>query len=332
MRQPLIAVTMGDPAGIGPEIVLQAVQSAAVRERCRPVIIGHAPTLERCARAIGLEGLQVVAVDEPAQAAAAPGRVDVISIEAPGLEDLKPGVVQAACGRAADNVIRTACALGLAGKVDAIATAPIQKEALRAAGVPHIGHTEMLAEYLSAAEPLTLFITGRMRIFFLSRHFSLRKAVDYVTRERVAHMLRLVHEQMTALGFQAPHIGVAALNPHASDGGLFGDEEAVHLIPAIADVRAEGIDACGPVGADSVFHQALEGQYDCVLSLYHDQGHIASKTRDFYGTVTATLGLSVLRTSVDHGTAFDIAWQGKAKSVSMEAAILAAVDLLTAGA
>lgn len=328
MDKPRIAVTMGDPAGIGPEIVLRAVQSAAVLERSRPVVVGHAETLRRCARAIGLPDGNIVAISEPAEAA--PGTVPVLSVEVPGLDAVQPGVVQAVCGQAADAFVRRACALGLAGAVDAISTAPIQKEALRAAGVPHVGHTEMLAAYLNAPEPLTLFLTGRLRIFFLSRHLSLRQAVDYVTRERVLRTLRGVHGAMTAFGFRNPRIAVAALNPHASDGGLFGDEEARHLAPAVADARANGIDAVGPIGADSVFHQALEGQYDCVLSLYHDQGHIASKTRDFYGTVTATLGLPVLRTSVDHGTAFDIAWQGKAKAVSMEAAILAAVDLLAA--
>ncbi|MDH7570330.1 MAG: 4-hydroxythreonine-4-phosphate dehydrogenase PdxA [Armatimonadota bacterium] len=330
MSTPRIAVTMGDPAGIGPEIVLKALQSPEVNGRCRPVVIGNTTILRRVADAIGLPGVEIVPVESPEQALPAAGRVHVISPPVAGLEGIQPGVVQAVCGKAADAFVRRACELGLAGQVDAICTAPIQKEALRAAGVPHVGHTEMLAEYLGAPDPLTLFLTGRLRIFFLSRHLSLRQAVDYVTRDRVLEMLRRVHQAMTDFGFAAPTIAVAALNPHASDGGLFGDEEAVHLIPAVEAARAEGIHAVGPIGADSVFHQALEGQYDCVLSLYHDQGHIASKTRDFYGTVTATLRLPVLRTSVDHGTAFDIAWQGKASAVSMEAAILAAVEMLAA--
>ncbi|HEX2999569.1 MAG TPA: 4-hydroxythreonine-4-phosphate dehydrogenase PdxA [Armatimonadota bacterium] len=328
MHKPRIAVTMGDPAGVGPEIVLRALQSETVAARCRPVVVGHPETLKRCAQAIGLGNLEIVSVSEPGDVETRPGRVVVVPVEVPGLEAMQPGVIQAVCGRAADAFVHRACELGLSGAVDAIATPPINKEALRAAGVPYIGHTEMLASYLNAPEPLTLFITGQMRIFFLSRHLSLRQAIDYITRERVFSMLRLVHTAMTDFGFPAPKIGVAALNPHASDGGLFGDEEARHLLPAVADARAAGIDAVGPIGADSVFNQALEGQFDCVLSLYHDQGHIAAKTRDFYGTVTATLGLPVLRTSVDHGTAFDIAWQGKANPVSMEAAILAAVDLL----
>ena len=167
-----------------------------------------------------------------------------------------------------------------------------------------------------------------MRIFFLSRHLSLREAVDYITEERLLAMIRRVDSAMRDLGFREPRIAVAALNPHASDGGQFGDEEARIISPAISRASSEGIAVIGPIGADSVFHQALEGRHDCVISLYHDQGHIAAKTRDFFRTVTATLGLPVLRTSVDHGTAFDIAWQGKANPVSMEAAILAACDLL----
>jgi len=323
-----LVVTLGDPAGIGPEIVLRALQSPTVKERCCPAVVGHLPTLQRCAQAIGLGGVELVAIEEPAQAQKYPGRIAVIPVEVPGLEGFQPGKVQAVCGRAAEAFVRRACELGLAGAADAITTAPIHKEALRAAGSPHVGHTEMLADYLGAPEPLTLFLTGKLRIFFLSRHLSLRQALDFITRERVLQTLRRVHRAMTEFGFPAPRIAVAALNPHASDGGLFGDEEAQHLSPAIAQAQAEGIDAVGPLSADSVFHQALEGHYDCVLSLYHDQGHIAAKTRDFHGTVTATLGLPVLRTSVDHGTAFDIAWQGKANPASLEAAILAAVDLL----
>lgn len=325
--RPRVAVTMGDPAGIGPEIVLRALQSPVVHQRCRAVVVGHAAILRRCAEAIGLKGVAVVPVEAVPQESR-PGRVDVFHVEVPGLEQMQPGKVQAVCGQASDVFVRRACELALSGAVDAIATAPIQKEALRAAGVPHVGHTEMLAHYLGATHPLTLFITGRLRIFFLSRHLSLRRALDEVTHARVLAMIRQVHQAMTELGFVKPRIAVAALNPHASDGGLFGNEEAEHLTPAVSDARAEGIHAVGPIPADSVFHQALEGHYDCVLSLYHDQGHIAAKTRDFYGTVTATLQLPVLRTSVDHGTAFDIAWQGKASPVSMEAAILAAADLL----
>lgn len=313
-KKPVIGLTIGDPAGIGPEIVLRAVGDVDVRRACRPVVIGHRGLLRKCADAIAapIEGVEIVHVDSP------------------GVEVIVPGVVSAEGGMAADAFVRRACELALAGEIDAICTAPINKESLRAAGIAHIGHTEMLAAYLGSPDPLTMFVTGNMRIFFLTRHLSLRAAVDRVTRPAVAAFIRRVNTAMKGLGFAAPRIGLAALNPHASDGGQFGDEEEKHLIPAARQAREEGIDVSDPIGADSVFAMALEGRFDCVISLYHDQGHIAAKTRDFHGTVTATLGLKVLRTSVDHGTAFDIAWQGRANPVSMRAAILAAARLLAA--
>ncbi len=307
---------MGDPAGIGPEIVLGALADGEVQERCKPVVIGHSEILKCVSEVSGVPMTSADAVD----------------VESAGVEEVQPGVVSAAAGTAADAYVRRACELGLSGEIDAITTAPINKEALRLAGVEHIGHTEMLADYLSGgastSNPLTLFVTENMRIFFLSRHLSLRDAIDYITADRVYEFIGRVHSAMTDLGFESPRIGLAALNPHASDGGQFGTEERDHLVPAAQRARAEGIDVAGPIGADSVFNMALEGRFDCVISLYHDQGHIAAKTRDFHGTVTATLGLPVLRTSVDHGTAFDIAWKGIANPISMKMAILAAVEML----
>ncbi len=326
--RPVIGITLGDPAGIGPEVVLGALRSAEVYARCVPVVIGNADVLRRCAEVTGIDAGAIRAVDLPRSAAGLRGNVDVVHVEMPGMLDIRPGEISAEAGSASEAFIRRACELGLAGQIDAISTAPINKESLRLAGVEHIGHTEMLAAYLGAGEPLTLFITERMRIFFLSRHLSLRQALDYITEERVHAFVKLAHAAMRRLGFERPSIGLAALNPHASDGGQFGDEEGRYLIPAARRARDEGIDCTDPIGADSIFHMALEGKFDCVISLYHDQGHIAAKTRDFHGTVTATLNLPILRTSVDHGTALDIAWRGIANPVSMEAAILAAVDLL----
>lgn len=326
--KPVIAVTMGDPAGIGPEVVLGALRSEAVYERATPIVIGSVDVLRRCAREIGMEvTIRPISLAGPISPMCP---IPVIDVPVPGLESLQPGKIQAVAGLAADAFIRKACELALERRIDAVSTAPISKESLRAAGISGIGHTELLAEYLDSPDPLTLFITENMRIFFLSRHLSLREAVDYITEERLLTMIRRVDSAMRDLGFPKPHIAVAALNPHASDGGQFGDEEARIISPAIRHAVEEGIQVVGPIGADSVFHQALEGRHDCVISLYHDQGHIAAKTRDFFRTVTATLGLPVLRTSVDHGTAFDIAWQGKANPVSMEAAILAASNLLAA--
>lgn len=312
--KPRIAVTMGDPAGVGPEVVLAAVSDSEVLACCEPVVVGNAGILQRCARAIG----SPVSMD----------LIDVVSVDTEGVESIQPGRVSREAGLASEAYVRRACEMALSGLIDAIVTAPINKESLRLAGVPYIGHTEMLAGYLGATDPLTMFITGPLRVFFLSRHMSLRQAVDYVTLDTVYSFIKRVNAAMNELGFHKPRIGLAALNPHASDGGLFGDEEEKHLIPAARRAREEGIDCSDPIGADSIFHLALEGMFDCVISLYHDQGHIATKTRDFYGTITATLGLPVIRTSVDHGTALDIAWKGIANPVSMKTAILKAVELL----
>ena len=326
--RPTIGITLGDPAGIGPEIVLGALSDGGVHERCVPVVIGHAGVLRRCSMASGVSAGEIVIIESPKAASGVKGRVEIVHVETDGMPDICPGTVSADAGAAAAAFVKRACELGLAGEISAITTAPINKEALRLAGVTHIGHTEMLAAYLESPNPLTLFVTENMRIFFLSRHFSLRQAIDYISAERVYDFIRRVHCAMTDLGSAKPRIGLAALNPHASDGGQFGTEERDHLIPAAARARVDGIDVSDPIGADSVFNLALEDKFDCVISLYHDQGHIAAKTRDFHGTVTATLGLPGLRTSVDHGTAFDIAWKGIANPISMKMAILAAVEML----
>lgn len=330
-KRPIVAVTMGDPAGIGPEVVLGALKSAEVYARLLPVVIGNIGVLSMCMAKAGIQGIELVPVEGPEDAEGRYGSVEVLDVPTPGLEWLVPGDVYAAAGVAADAYIRKACELAVEKRIDAISTAPISKESLRAAGIHEIGHTELLAEYLHSRDPLTLFITEKMRIFFLSRHLSLRQAIDYITEERMVSMIRRVDSAMRGFGFESPSIALAALNPHASDGGQFGSEEAEIIIPSVEKTRSDGINVFGPIGADSVFHQALEGRYDCVISLYHDQGHIAAKTRDFFRTVTATLGLPVLRTSVDHGTGFDIAWQGKANPISMEAAILAAACMLIRG-
>lgn len=346
MARPIIGITLGDPAGIGPEIVIGALKDGEVYDRCVPVVIGDADVLRRCSTASGVSAGEIVTIESPSAASGVKGKVEIVHVETPGMQGIRPGTLSADAGAAADAFVRRACELGLAGEIDAITTTPINKEALRLAGVPHIGHTEMLAAYLQrkgglsqsgsgvdcplfrGESPLTLFITQNMRIFFLSRHFSLRDAIDNITAERVYDFIHRVHSAMTDFGFEKPRIGLAALNPHASDGGQFGTEERDHLIPAATRAREEGINVTDPIGADSVFNMALENKLDCVISLYHDQGHIAAKTRDFHGTVTATLGLPVLRTSVDHGTAFDIAWKGIANPISMKMAIFAAVEML----
>ena len=312
--KPRIGITIGDPAGIGPEIVLDTVRDPRVLAVCHPLVIGDPEVLDRCALMTGRPALRGA-------------DLEVVRVQGA----YEPGRVGPSAGRAAYEAVRRACALGQAGRIDAIVTAPINKESLRAAGIPHIGHTEILADALLANDPLTMFVTERMRIFFLSRHLSLRRAIEAVERSRVHAFVCRVDEALQAIGVDRPRIGLAALNPHASDGGQFGDEERLHLQPAARLCREQGIDCSDPIGADSVFHLALDGHFDGVVSLYHDQGHIAAKTRDFFGTVTATLGLPILRTSVDHGTAFDIAWTGQASPVSLVKAVLCAVELLEGG-
>jgi 4-hydroxythreonine-4-phosphate dehydrogenase len=308
--RPVVAVTMGDPAGIGPEIVARALADPKVSAAARCVVFGDARVIQR---AVALTGA------EPSRA----GEVPVVDLANADPKAFDAGRVSAFCGRASWEYVRAAVQAVLAGEADAVATAPLNKEALAAARVPHIGHTEMLAALTGVEHPLTMFETLGLRVFFLTRHVSLRGACELVTRARIVECLGRCSAALSRLGLRGV-IAVAGLNPHCGEHGLFGDEEGREIEPAIAEARAGGLAVEGPVGADSVFHLARTGRYAAVLSLYHDQGHIACKTLDFQRTVSLTLGLPFLRTSVDHGTAFDIAWKGKASAVSMIEAIGAA--------
>jgi len=240
---------------------------------------------------------------------------------------LQWGKIQATAGAAAGQFIERAVQETLAGRADALATAPINKEALWRAGYRYLGHTEMLGALTGSPDPLTMFAVRNMRIFFLTRHMSLREAVAEVKRDRLAAILPRIVGELRTLGFDRPRIAVAALNPHAGEGGALGKEDLEEIAPAVQDARGQGWQVDGPVPADAVFAQALDGRYDAVLALYHDQGHIAAKTLDFHGAVSVTLALPFIRTSVDHGTAFDIAGKGLARAESMAAAILMAGDL-----
>jgi len=300
--RPVVALTMGDPAGIGPEIVARALADPGIAAAARCRVFGDARVLERAAALVGAGEMEVVDL----------GNADPAAFQA--------GRVSALCGRASWEYVQAAAKAALAGEADAMATAPVHKEAIAAAGVPYVGHTEMLAAVTGVEDPLTMFQSFGLRVFFLSRHVSLRAACDLVTRERIANHLERCAAELARLGVRG-EIAVAGLNPHCGEHGLFGDEEGREIEPAVAEARARGLAVAGPIGADSVFHLARAGRYAAVLSLYHDQGHIACKTLDFERTVSLTLGLPFLRTSVDHGTAFDIAWTGKASAVSMVEAI-----------
>lgn len=231
------------------------------------------------------------------------------------------GKVSAMCGKAAYEYIAKSIELANAGKVDAVATTPINKESLHAAEVPYIGHTEIFGALTHTEDPLTMFETNGMRVFFLTRHVSLRQMLDMIKKDRIIDYVKRCTKALERLGVKEGTMAIAGLNPHSGEHGLFGWEEVEEIMPAIEELKAEGYDVAGPIGADSVFHQAAQGKYTSVLSLYHDQGHIATKTLDFEKTIAITNGMPILRTSVDHGTAFDIAGKGIVSAVSMIEAI-----------
>jgi 4-phospho-D-threonate 3-dehydrogenase / 4-phospho-D-erythronate 3-dehydrogenase len=316
--RPIVAVTMGDPAGIGPEICAKALADESVRRAARCVLYGDARVLREAASLPGAAGSVKAGLD----AALASGDARVVDLANADPASFAPGKVSALCGRAAWEYVEAAARAALSGEAAAVVTAPINKESVRAAKVPHIGHTEMLGAIAGTADPLTMFETLGLRVFFLTRHVSLKVACDLVTKERLLDYIERCSAALEGLGVKGELV-VAGLNPHCGEHGLFGDEEGRELEPAIAMARKRGIAVSGPIGADSVFHLAKIGRFAAVLSLYHDQGHIACKTLDFERTVSLTLGLPFLRTSVDHGTAFDIAWKGEASAIGMVEAILA---------
>jgi len=324
-EKPVIAVTMGDPAGVGPEITVKALLNPEVYKVCSPVVIGDLGILKRTAKLLKYD-LSFNAVDSPRAAAGKTGIIDVVDLKNVDLDTFEIGKVSVEDGRAAIQYIEKAVKFALEGSADAIATSPINKQAIRLAGSPCIGHTEMLGALCGVENPLMMFHVKGARIFFLTRHVPLAEAVKAVKKNRIVEMAVRIDAELRRIGVESPLIAVAALNPHASDKGLVGNEEAEEIIPAVEELRNRGLHVVGPVPADTVFHKALQGSYDAVLSLYHDQGHIAAKTVDFYGTVSVTLGLPFLRTSVDHGTAYDIAGKGVANPRSLVEAIkLAAV-------
>jgi len=323
MEKPMIAITLGDPAGIGPEVVVKSLSNPKVYEVCRPLVIGDKNVITQALRICKLTN-DIHFVNQPVAGKYRAGIIDLIDLHNINMSHLKIGSVQAMCGQAAYEYIEKATRLAMSGKIKALATTPINKESLKAAEIKQLGHTEILEELSGAKNPLTMFEVRGLRVFFLSRHVSLRQACDFVTKERVLECLIRCHQALYKLGITEGTLAVAGLNPHCGEHGLFGNEEVLHIEPAVREAQARGYKVVGPIGADSVFHQALQGHYSAVLSLYHDQGHIATKTVDFERTISITNGLPFLRTSVDHGTAFDIAGKGVASEVSMTEAILLA--------
>ena len=334
-QRPAIAITMGDPCGIGPEVVVKALADPRVYAACRPVVVGNVHAMEEAARLTGL-AVGINGTDDPTVAGDDPSVVDVVDIGNLNPEDITVGRFSIPCGKAAMEWVSKAGQLAMAGVVDGLATAPLNKEAAALAGYEAIGHMELLQELSGAKTVATMLMAKNLRVVHLTTHRSLRVACDYVKKDRILDYLRLTDDNFRKWGFANPRIGVAALNPHGSDGGLLGNEEAEEIAPAVRQAQAEGINAIGPVPADIIFHQAIQDRYDVTLCMYHDQGHIPVKVYGFEESITANLGLPFVRTSVDHGTAFDIAGKNLADHTSMVESIRMAVafargDGLTAG-
>ncbi|WP_314020708.1 4-hydroxythreonine-4-phosphate dehydrogenase PdxA [Mogibacterium diversum] len=320
MEKPIIAVTMGDPAGIGPEIVAKSIADKATFDVARCIVIGDKKVMEKAIKIVGAD-LKVNVVDSPADGDYSYGVLNMIDLDNIDMSRFEYGKINAMCGQAAFDYIKKSIEITMDKQADAVATTPINKESLHAAEVDFIGHTEIFGALTGTADPLTMFETNGLRVFFLTRHKSLRDMLDDIKKDRIIDYVERCTDALRRLGVKEGTMAVAGLNPHSGEHGLFGWEEVKEIAPAVEELKESGFNVAGPVPADSVFHQAAQGRFNSVLSLYHDQGHIATKTLDFDRTISITNGMPILRTSVDHGTAFDIAGKGIAGAVSMEEAI-----------
>ena len=323
--RPLIAIPMGDPAGIGPEIVLKTIADEETQRIARCIVVGSRKVMEHAMDYPGSPRLEICVVEKPEDGKYEPGVLNMIDLDNVDMAQFRVGEVSGMCGQAAYAYIAKSIELANARIVDAVSTTPINKESLRKGGINFIGHTEIFSALTHTDDPLTLFEVNNLRVFFLTRHVSLRKACDLVTKDRIIDYVIRCTDALRKLGVTEGTMAIAGLNPHSGEHGLFGDEEVKEVFPAVEELQKRGYKVAGPIGADSVFSQALHGKYNSVLSLYHDQGHIATKTLDFERTISITAGMPILRTSVDHGTAFDIAGKGIASAVSMKEAVRLAV-------
>lgn len=314
--RPITAITMGDPAGIGPEIVVGTMLSKEIHECCKPFVIGSQAIMERAAKVLGVE-LAYNQISDPSEAKYEYGVIDILETGSYDTDSIEWGKEQKLAGQMSIDWIMKSIELGLARKIDAVSTSPIHKGAIKLVGVKEPGHTEIYQHVTNSPYALTMFSCHKLRVFFVSRHMSLVDACRYASKEVVLENIVNIDKELRKVGLENPLIAVAGLNPHNGDNGLFGTEELTDIGPAVEAAQALGINAVGPCPADSVFHIGKSGKYDAILSLYHDQGHIACKTLDFEKSVTLTFGLPFIRSSVDHGTAFDIAGKGIANPVSL---------------
>ncbi len=326
----VIGITLGDPAGIGPEIVVKALaQARDFDTQCRPLVIGDYRVLQHYVDLLP-DAPTLRVVENPQDTAGQPGQIDVLDLHNADPAQLEFGAVSALAGKASVEYIIKATELALAGQIAAIVTAPINKESINLGGYHYAGHTELLTDLTKATNVSMMLVSSKLRVLHVSTHVSLREAIERVKQERIIKVIRLAHTACQSLGIRQPRVAVAGLNPHASENGLFGDEEAREISPAIDACRAEGIDATGPWPPDTVFLQAVQGRFDVVIAMYHDQGHIPMKLLGFDEGVNVSVGLPIIRTSVDHGTAFDIVGRGVANETSLIQAMNVAVQMVAA--
>ncbi len=325
----IIGITMGDPASIGPEITAKALSDPAVYERCRPLVVGDVSVMEEALNITGLDKtLKIHGIKDVSEALFQYGTIDVYDMEAVDIRQLKRGQVSVMAGNAAFQYVKKVIELAMEHKVDATVTNALNKEAMNLAGHHFSGHTEIYAEYTNTSKYTMMLAHENLRVVHVSTHVSLREACDRVKKDRVLEVIRIAHQACKQLGIEQPKIGVAGLNPHSGENGMFGREEIEEITPAIESAKAEGILAEGPVPPDTVFSKARGGWYDIVVAMYHDQGHIPLKVVGFVynreekkwdavAGVNVTLGLPIIRASVDHGTAFDQAGTGLASELSL---------------
>ncbi|WP_423128298.1 4-hydroxythreonine-4-phosphate dehydrogenase PdxA [Gaoshiqia sp. Z1-71] len=332
-----LAITMGDPAGIGPEIAAKALNEISVFDACNPLLVGNVQIMKEAVKLTGLD-LKINPVQEVGQARFSHGTIDVYNIPSEQLAAIKHGVVSAPAGDLAFKAVHKAIELAMNGEVDGTVTGPIHKEAINLAGHHFSGHTEIYAHFTGTEKYAMLLADEKIKVTHVSTHVSLRQACDLVKRQRVLDVIRLTYDGLRKIGIENPRIGVAGLNPHAGDGGLFGTEETEEILPAIQDAKKRGIRAEGPFPPDTLFSLASGGSFDGCVAMYHDQGHIPFKLVGFVWDeekqamksvkgVNITLGLPIIRTSVDHGTAFEIAGKGIASPDALLFAISYAIKL-----
>jgi 4-hydroxythreonine-4-phosphate dehydrogenase len=325
-RKQLIVITMGDPAGIGPEIIAKTIDSGELFPLCRPVVIGDASVMKKLIEEMRLS-ITVHPIASLAEADPAHGKLDVLDLKQVNLSHHKWGAPDLSSGKAVVAYITKAAALAMSGEAAAIVTAPISKEMMNAAGHHYAGHTELLADLTDTKEYGMMFVGGGLHVILATIHLALKDVPHRLTTATVLKTIRLAHKAMRSFGIDAPRIGVAALNPHAGEGKLFGTEEWDVILPAVIKAREEGIHASDPVPADTLFYKARNNYYDIVVAMYHDQGLAPLKMLAFGTAVNVTVGLPIIRTSVDHGTAYDIAGKGCADPTSLLEAVKLAVKM-----